>query len=49
MKEVKEVNIKVRISDAMKQQILTYCEDSELNMSQFIRLAIKEYLEKKVD
>ena len=46
MKENKEVNIKVRISESVKQQILEYCDTNELNMSQFIRLAIKEYLSK---
>lgn len=46
MKENKEVNIKVRISESVKQQILEYCDANELNMSQFIRLAIKEYLSK---
>lgn len=44
MKDNKDCQIKVRITASQKEQIERYCEISGLNVSQFLRLAIEEYL-----
>lgn len=49
MKENKDVNIRVRVTQADKDKIYAYCEANGLNTSQFVRLAIQEYLNKKGD
>lgn len=47
MKENKDFKITVRFDESTKNKMDAYCEDSELNYSQLIRLAVKEYLNKK--
>ena len=37
--------VAARITEEEKQKLIEYCEINELNMSQVIRKAIKEYLE----
>lgn len=44
MKENKDLQIKVRITASQKAQIENYCAANALNISQFLRLAIKEFL-----
>lgn len=44
MKEKKTTQIKVRITESQKAQVESYCAASGLNISQFIRLAITEFL-----
>jgi hypothetical protein len=46
MKENKECQIKVRITAVQKEQIERYCEMNDLNISQFLRMAIDETLNK---
>lgn len=43
MKENKDCQVKVRITKSEKERIEKYCQDAELTISQFIRIAIKEY------
>lgn len=44
MKENKDIQIKVRITASQKEKMDLYCAASGLNISQFIRLAITEFL-----
>lgn len=44
MKENKDCQIKVRVSKSEREMIEQYCADAELTISQFLRLAITEYL-----
>ena len=44
MKENKDVQIKFRLTASQKEKIEKYCELSGLNVSQFLRLAVDEYL-----
>ena len=46
MKENKECQIKVRITAVQKEQIERYCETHGMNVSQFLRMAIDETLNK---
>ena len=46
MKENKESQIKVRITQKEKDKIAEYCKINDLTLSQFLRLAIKEYFNK---
>lgn len=47
MKENKDCQIKVRITAVQKEEIERYCEAHELNVSQFLRLAIDEIIQKE--
>ena len=47
MKENKEYQIKFRLTAAQKAEIEYYCESHGLNVSQFMRLAVDEFLNKK--
>lgn len=47
MKEVKDIQIKVRITPTEKEKIMKYCETSDLTISQFLRMAINEVLNKR--
>ena len=47
MKENKEVQIKFRLTANQKAQIEEYCAAHELNISQFMRLACAELLNKE--
>lgn len=47
MKENKEFQIKFRLTASQKEQIEKYCEANGLNVSQFLRLACEEILNKK--
>lgn len=47
MKENKECQIKVRITAVQKEQIERYCEMNDLNVSQFLRMAINEIIQKE--
>lgn len=49
MKEVKDIQIKVRITPTEKEEIMEYCEASDLTISQFLRMAINEVLNRKED
>ena len=40
----KLLQVAARITEEEKDKLIKYCEDNELNMSQVIRKAIKEYL-----
>lgn len=44
MKEIKDVQVKVRITPGEKAKILEYCELHSLTISQFLRMAINEVL-----
>lgn len=44
MKEIKEVQIKVRVTPTEKKEIMEYCKLNELTVSQFLRMAIEEVL-----
>lgn len=44
MKEIKEVQIKVRITPKEKEKIMEYCKLHSLTISQFLRMAINEVL-----
>ena len=37
--------VSVRLTGTEKQELIDYCEKNDLNMSQVIRKAVKEYLE----
>ena len=47
MKENKTVQIKVRLTESQKAQLLEYCANNELNISEALRLAITELLNTK--
>lgn len=47
MKENKDCQIKVRITAVQKEQIERYCEAHNLNVSQFLRMAIDEIIQKE--
>lgn len=47
MKEIKEFQIKVRITANQKSAIDKYCADNGLNLSQFLRMAIDETINRK--
>lgn len=47
MKENKTVQIKVRLTESQKAQLLEYCAAHALNVSEALRLAITELLNKK--
>ena len=47
MKENKEEQIKVRITPTEKEKIMQYCEINNLTVSQFLRMAISEVLNRK--
>lgn len=47
MKENKDVQVKFRLTTALKEQIDAYCETHGLNVSQFLRMACEEVLNKK--
>ena len=47
MKENKDVQIKFRLTASQKAQIDKYCEDNGMNVSQFLRMAVNEVLNKK--
>lgn len=47
MKENKECQIKVRITANQKEAIERYCETHDLNISQFLRMAIDEIIQKE--
>lgn len=44
MKETKTVQIKVRVTEKQKAQLLEYCAVNALNISEALRLAIDELL-----
>lgn len=44
--EVKNIQIKVRISETDKEIIDEYCAANEMTLSNFLRAAIAEYLNK---
>lgn len=44
MKEIKDIQIKVRITPTEKEKIMKYCEINNLTVSQFLRMAISEVL-----
>lgn len=46
MKENKDCQLKFRLTAAMKEQIENYCAAYSMNVSEFIRKAIVEYLHK---
>lgn len=46
-KENKDCQIKVRITAVQKEKIERYCEAHELNVSQFLRMAIDEIIQKE--
>ena len=41
----KTFQIAARVTEEEKDNLIEYCEKNELNMSQVIRKAVKEYLE----
>ena len=43
----KLLQVAARITEEEKQRLVEYCEKNELNMSQVIRKAIKDYLEQQ--
>ena len=47
MKENKEIQIKVRITPKEKEKIMEYCEANDLTISQFLRMAINEVIQKE--
>lgn len=47
MRENKTVQIKVRLTESQKAQLLEYCANNELNISEALRLAITELLNTK--
>ena len=47
MKENKTVQIKFRVTESQKEQIEKYAQSANLNISQVMRLAITELLNKK--
>lgn len=47
MKENKEFQIKVRITAKQKEEITKYCDSNDINISQFLRMAIDEILSQK--
>lgn len=44
MKEIKDIQIKVRITPTEKEKIDGYCEDHNLTVSDFLRAAIIKQL-----
>lgn len=47
MKEKKDMQIKFRLSAALKAQIEDYCAANDLNVSEFLRLACLEVISKQ--
>lgn len=47
MKENKEEQIKVRITPTEKEKIMEYCVINDLTVSQFLRMAISEVLNRR--
>lgn len=47
MKEIKDIQIKVRITPTEKKQIEKYCEAHNLNTSDFLRMAFSRVLAKE--
>ena len=45
MADNKLLQVAARITEEEKIKLIKYCQDNELNMSQVIRKAIKNYLE----
>lgn len=43
----KTVNLNVRITPKVREQIDTFCEKNEMRTSEFVRLAITKLLEEK--
>lgn len=48
MKEVKDIQIKVRVTKSEKEMIEAYCANNDLTVSTFLRLAINELMGKEV-
>jgi antitoxin component of RelBE/YafQ-DinJ toxin-antitoxin module len=46
MKENKSVQIKFRLTASQKEQVDKYCESANLNVSEVMRLALTELLNK---
>lgn len=44
MKEKKNEQVKVRLTESQKQELERYCEANDLNISEALRLAITELL-----
>ena len=44
MKEIKDVQIKVRITPTEKEQIMKYCEKYSISVSNFLRMGIEKIL-----
>ena len=44
MKEIKDTQIKVRITKSEREKIEQYCQDAELTICQLLRLALQEYM-----
>lgn len=47
MKEVKDCQVKVRITTREKEQILKYCEKHNMTVSEFIRFACFKIFQKE--
>lgn len=47
MKELKDASLKVRITASEKERIDKYCASNDIPISQFVRMAIKEFFNKK--
>lgn len=41
--------IAARVTDEEKQELELYCRENDIKLSQLIRKAVKEYLEKRID
>ena len=46
-KDLKDIQIKVRVSKSEKEQIDAYCEAHDLTVSEFLRIAYQELLNGK--
>lgn len=46
MKENKKVQIKFRLTESLNAQIKKYCAAHEINVSELMRLAVSEFLNK---
>ena len=47
MKENKDIQIKVRVTATEKEMIERYCDANDLTISQFLRMAINEVIQKE--
>ena len=44
-KELKDCQMKVRVTESFRRKMIEYCDNCEITISELIRLALENYLE----